>query len=58
MKEQESKKIASKWSDSKVHPESPSATQKSGTTNDHERNKSATVAKKISPPSNVSFPPF
>lgn len=46
IKEQENKKISGKCSDSKLHSESPNATQKNTITNDQEKNKSVNVSKK------------
>ncbi|CAK9819833.1 Tubulin polyglutamylase ttll6 [Anthophora plagiata] len=48
IKEQENKKISGKWSDSKLHPESPNTIQKSATTNDQEKSKSVHIPKKNS----------
>ncbi|XP_043253348.1 tubulin polyglutamylase TTLL13-like [Colletes gigas] len=47
IKEQESKKISGKWSDSKIHPESPNPAPRS-TLSNQERNKSTTALKKRS----------
>ncbi|XP_068970574.1 tubulin polyglutamylase TTLL13 isoform X4 [Bombus flavifrons] len=48
IKEQESKKISGKWSDSKLHSESSNVTQKSTTTHDQDRNKCANVSRRNS----------
>ncbi|XP_071863747.1 tubulin polyglutamylase TTLL13-like isoform X3 [Bombus fervidus] len=53
IKEQESKKISGKWSDSKLHSESPKVTQKCTTTHDQDRNKSANVSRRNSSHSNT-----
>ncbi|CAK9825756.1 Tubulin polyglutamylase ttll6 [Anthophora retusa] len=48
IKEQENKKMSGKWSDSKLHPESPNTTQKSATTHDQEKSKPVHIPKKNS----------
>lgn len=55
IKEQESKRMSGKWSDSKLQPESSNATQKPLSTNDQERSKSAIASKKNSCCLNVGF---
>ncbi|KOC59302.1 Tubulin polyglutamylase ttll6 [Habropoda laboriosa] len=53
IKEQESKKVFGKWSDPKLHPESPNTSHKFATTNDQEKSKTAPVPKKIPSLSNT-----
>ncbi|XP_076676340.1 tubulin polyglutamylase TTLL13-like isoform X2 [Andrena cerasifolii] len=53
VKEHESKKVFGKWSDTKIHPESPSAARSSVTATAQERSKSAVVVKRTLHASNA-----
>ncbi|XP_017879258.2 tubulin polyglutamylase TTLL13-like [Ceratina calcarata] len=53
VKEQENRKIVGKWSDFRLHPESPNCVLQKPVMNDQERSKSASFAKRSSPPSNT-----
>ncbi|CAL7937173.1 unnamed protein product [Xylocopa violacea] len=55
-KEQESKKVSGKWSDFKLHPESPNTLQKPVPTNDQEKSKSANILKRNSTLFNTKKP--